>query len=182
LSHIDEKIDELVRWCFEAEQRFTPLIGRDLSSTPEKCRMAVIELVRSLASLGFGNLVSEIDPYHYLNPQKAVGLFAKWRVTLTQVRNREDEKQPGTSKVSSEITAPAVNDGSRADSAKKKPVKWPDNQRVRNLCKILAERNPGDSQIELARQLTGEEAGNDSKAQSLLRQARRYRHLWDADT
>lgn len=56
----------------------------------------------------------------------------------------------------------------------------PDNVDVRDLCKLLEEsRNSKKSLITIAREFTNESPGNDSKAKSLLRQARRYRHLWD---
>ncbi len=60
----------------------------------------------------------------------------------------------------------------------------PDNPDVRDLCALLAKRlKPGKTQAEIAREFTQESVGNDPKAQSLLRQARRFRHLWaDTDT
>jgi hypothetical protein len=68
------------------------------------------------------------------------------------------------------------------DKSGKTQIKWPDNAIVRNLCKVLAERKSTDSQLGLARQITGEKPGKDKKAKSILRQARRYRHLWETDT
>jgi hypothetical protein len=59
---------------------------------------------------------------------------------------------------------------------------WPDNPDVRDLCKDLAEKSHRMSHIEVAREFTGEQPGDDKKARSLLRQARRFRHLWEADS
>jgi hypothetical protein len=78
-----------------------------------------------------------------------------------------------------------VNDSSNkfgtADSGKKTGPLQPDNADVRDLCRLL-EKNRNSSKKSLnqvARDFTGESAGKDPKAQSLLRQARRFRHLWD---
>lgn len=52
----------------------------------------------------------------------------------------------------------------------------PDSPDVRDLCRLLQKGLPaGKSQIEIAREFTGKDG---AKADSLLRQARRYRHLW----
>jgi hypothetical protein len=65
---------------------------------------------------------------------------------------------------------------SKTDNSKKIQ---PDNKAVGDLCRQLARELPeGRTQIEIARELTGEEAGHDGRAQSLLRQARRFSHLW----
>ena len=57
----------------------------------------------------------------------------------------------------------------------KKPM--PDSVDVRDLCHLLQKGLPGGkSRSEIARDFTG---GNTKKADSLLRQARRYRHLWE---
>jgi hypothetical protein len=68
---------------------------------------------------------------------------------------------------------------SKADSAKKSARTTADNADVRDLCHLLLKhQGKGKSLIQIAREFTKENAGNDAKAKSLLRQARRYSHLW----
>jgi hypothetical protein len=68
---------------------------------------------------------------------------------------------------------------SKQDNRENFPVLLPDSQQVRDLCRKLQKELPGGlSQIAIARESTGETEGNDRKAQSLLRQARRFPHLW----
>lgn len=59
-----------------------------------------------------------------------------------------------------------------------------DSADVRDLCKLLEKHSgKGKALIDIAREFTRETRGNDRKARSLLRQARRYSHLWKrADT
>jgi hypothetical protein len=62
---------------------------------------------------------------------------------------------------------------------KKSSGKHPDTADVRDLCAMLADpANRGKPKIGIARSLTKERAGKDKKAHSLLRQARRFPHLW----
>ena len=62
------------------------------------------------------------------------------------------------------------------DSAKEHRIKWPDNPDVRDLCAVLARDGGGTkSEIEIAREFA---AGDNDKAENLLRQARRFPHLW----
>ena len=62
---------------------------------------------------------------------------------------------------------------SKPDNGKKS---LPDSADVRDLCRLLQKGLPtGHTQIEIAREFTGKDNG---KAESLLRQARRFRHLW----
>ncbi len=52
----------------------------------------------------------------------------------------------------------------------------PDSADVRDLCRLLQKNLPtGRKQIEIALEFTG---NDNKKAKSLLRQARRFRHLW----
>jgi hypothetical protein len=72
-----------------------------------------------------------------------------------------------------------------ADRREKNIPQLPANHDVLDLCKLLnanSERIASGefTVIGIARKLTGESAGSDTKAQSLLRQARRYSHLWKA--
>ena len=53
----------------------------------------------------------------------------------------------------------------------------PDSVNVLDLCRLLKKELPkGRTRIEIARQFTN---GDETKAQNLLRQTRRYRHLWE---
>jgi hypothetical protein len=66
------------------------------------------------------------------------------------------------------------------DTKDKTDPKMPDNPDVRDLCHLLGKNqekiSKGDtSEIGVAREFT---SGNDKKAASLLRQARRFPHLW----
>lgn len=65
------------------------------------------------------------------------------------------------------------------DSGGKSFRQLPDNVDVRDLCALLEKNRGRKSLIQVARELTKEVAGRDSRAHSLLRQARRFRHLWD---
>lgn len=59
------------------------------------------------------------------------------------------------------------------------PSLLPESQEVRDLCyKLRKELGEGRSQMAIARELTGESEGDDRRARSLLRQARRFPHLW----
>ena len=65
-----------------------------------------------------------------------------------------------------------------ADNSKKSGPMLPDSPDVRDLCALLAKRHKtGKSLNKIAREFTH---GNVPKANSLLRQARRFRHLWDS--
>jgi hypothetical protein len=68
-----------------------------------------------------------------------------------------------------EITAPA-------DTAEKSRKKLPDNADVLDLCALLAKRKPHETEIGISRKFA---RGDERKARSLLRQARRYRHLYE---
>lgn len=70
-----------------------------------------------------------------------------------------------------------------ADTRNKFPASLPDNPDVRDLCHRLGKGRDrisagAVSEIGIAREFTGEAPGNDKKARSLLRQARRFTHLW----
>lgn len=63
-----------------------------------------------------------------------------------------------------------------ADNAKIiEPVKYPENQSVTDLCKELAERFGREPEAKIAREFC---AGTNLNPASMLRQARRYPHLW----
>lgn len=69
------------------------------------------------------------------------------------------------------------------DKAKNPHAKQPDNPDVRDLCHLLAKEQSHihsgkKSTISIAREFTHEKPNKDRKARSLLRQARRYPHLW----
>lgn len=73
-----------------------------------------------------------------------------------------------------------------ADSKQKNSGKMPDSVDVRDLCHLLgknmAKIELGEiSEIGVARNFIKEKTGNDRKAHNLLRQARRFRHLWKRD-
>jgi hypothetical protein len=73
-----------------------------------------------------------------------------------------------------------VREDSNADSGQNSAPRLPDTPDVRDLCRLLQKELPkGRSHLEIAREFTGEMPDKDKKAKSLLRQARRYRHLWD---
>jgi hypothetical protein len=90
-----------------------------------------------------------------------------------------EPKATGAVEESSERTA-----DSKTDTRKKGPPTLPDSPDVRDLCRLLQKHLPeGWKQIEIARKFTGEMPGDDRKAANLLRQARRFPHLWrSADT
>ena len=74
-------------------------------------------------------------------------------------------------------------DSGSADNEERQFEPTPDNPDVRDLCFLLrANRNKIESGektlIDIARGFTGESTGNDSKAQGLLRQARRFPRIW----
>lgn len=70
------------------------------------------------------------------------------------------------------------------DTTKKISRQQPDNVDVRDLChKLSKNRNAIRAKkkfpIDIAREHTREQKGSDAKAQNLMRQARRFRHLWE---
>jgi hypothetical protein len=65
-----------------------------------------------------------------------------------------------------------------ADNPQNIGSRWPDNHDVRDLCILLSKLSGQKSDAEIARDFTREVMGRDKKAKNLLRQARRYRHLW----
>ncbi|MCI0331809.1 MAG: hypothetical protein L0228_01120 [Planctomycetes bacterium] len=76
------------------------------------------------------------------------------------------------------------NSTESTDNKKNISQPQPDNVDVRDLCYKLSKNRSAIASkkkypIDVAREHTGESKGNDSKAQSLMRQARRYRHLWE---
>ncbi len=66
-----------------------------------------------------------------------------------------------------------------ADESENLVLSMPDSADVRDLCHLL-NKNAGNGipLIQIAREFTKETPGDDGKAKSLLRQARRYSHLW----
>lgn len=80
---------------------------------------------------------------------------------------------PAPQKTTVETTArPIVS----ADNTKiVEPVKYPENQSVTDLCKELAERFGKESEAKIVREFC---AGTNLNPASMLRQARRYPHLW----
>jgi hypothetical protein len=85
-----------------------------------------------------------------------------------------------SSTTSSGRQAPRSSEERTADSKtdKQKQIQ-PASVDVRDLCHKLERELPkGVTQIAVAREFTGETEGHDPKAQSLLRQARRFPHLW----
>ena len=72
--------------------------------------------------------------------------------------------------------------GEQPDNERKTRQNLPDNADVRDLCHLLAKkRGSGKPLIQIAREFTHETTGDSPKADSLLRQARRYSHLWKSD-
>lgn len=72
-----------------------------------------------------------------------------------------------------------VRADSKTDNGTKFSSLFPENDEVVKLCrKLKSDLSEGYSQITIARDFTGESEGGDKKAQSLLRQARRFSHLW----
>lgn len=67
----------------------------------------------------------------------------------------------------------------RAVMLKKRQRMYPDNVDVLDLCRALQKRSGSAKPlIQIARDFTGESMGNSPKADMLMRQARRYPHLW----
>lgn len=65
----------------------------------------------------------------------------------------------------------------KPDNGKNSLPKIPESPDVTKLCRLLQKELPtGRSMIDIAREFTGQD---DAKAENLLRQARRYRHLFD---
>ncbi len=103
-------------------------------------------------------------------------LFRKLRkeVMVEPAFNRDDAVV-GTGSTTEEESG----QDTEAGTARKFPALLPDSREVRDLCHALQRELPnGRSQIVIARELTGESEGDDRKAKSLLRQARRFPHLW----
>lgn len=77
--------------------------------------------------------------------------------------------------------------GTKADNRQKKS-RLPVNPDVRDLCQLLAnnlakKKDKRKTDIAVSREFTREKPGKDKKAKSLLRQARRFSHVWNrADT
>lgn len=75
--------------------------------------------------------------------------------------------------------------GDKDDTTKKFQQSQPSTADVRDLCHLLDKqreaRKQGKPEITIAREFTGETPANDRRARSLLRQARRYPHLWKDD-
>jgi hypothetical protein len=117
----------------------------------------------------------------------------KWRATTptAEANKPESNEADGTENVggisivrADTNTEDADRKDSEADSNHNFVPRLPDTPDVRDLCHLLQKELPkGRTQNEIAREFTGEMPGDDKKAQSLLRQARRYRHLWsDAES
>jgi hypothetical protein len=83
-------------------------------------------------------------------------------------------RSPAGSELSAKILAEL---GGQADSKTDNGKKTlPDNPDVADLCRQLEKKVcKGQRQIDVAREFT---RNNEAKAQNLLREARRYRHLW----
>jgi hypothetical protein len=101
-----------------------------------------------------------------------------WRVKKTvQIMRGSESHEPLAP--SSQTTNLATSDTS-SDTKKDFPPKMPETPDVRDLIQRLQVELPkGKSQSQIAREFTCETTGDEPKAQSLLRQARRYRCLWD---
>lgn len=80
-------------------------------------------------------------------------------------------------KIATETIAKAKSFAARTDSKTDKPKKLqPENKDVAYLCRMLGrELSKGKQEIDIALELT---KNDKKKADNLLRQARRFRHLW----
>lgn len=117
-----------------------------------------------------------------------INRILEWRATTpaTEVSESESDEGDNTENVADNgiVRADTSADGagqkdSETDSDQNSAPRLPDTPDVRDLCRLLQkELAKGRTQNEIAREFTGEMPGDDKKAQSLLRQARRYRHLW----
>ena len=102
-------------------------------------------------------------------------------ITLNSLRDMQFWAQ--SEQTSTAVVLVAAENISRSDttsdSKKDFPPKMPETPDVRDLVqKLQVGLAKGKTQSQIAREFTGETEGDDAKAQSLLRQARRYRHLW----
>jgi hypothetical protein len=101
----------------------------------------------------------------------------KPRLTGTNASNESPSQGDVRADNSSDLPPPA--DGN-ADTGKNSAPKLPASANVLGLCRLLQKELPnGRRHIDIAREFMREKPDADRKAQSLLRQARRYRHLWD---
>ena len=83
---------------------------------------------------------------------------------------------PATPRAPSVTAEPHTN---VADNAKKSRKQLPDSPDVRDLCAKLSKRKDGSVLMDIARRLTREPKGDCPKADKLMRQARRFRELWE---
>lgn len=148
-------VDKVLAWPGEKHHQ--------LSRASEKVLGTVPELLKKAA---------KYDPIQTWNEFQE--LILGYKADLIAVRG-EVQPKPDASVDSSPSAAP--------DAQKKDAGNMPDSPDVRDLCHLLSKSRDRiasgkTSAISVAREFTKEQQGNDPKAQSLMRQARRFRHLW----
>jgi len=173
---VPSDVDELAAWCDQVIARWAPIVlhrpenkitllewfpifDRLLQKATVLCPSAVVESARG---------VLKNIPEHFLDGWNRDDFHPKplpasyWSHLIR-----------GFQIVRDSIRTP----DSEPDTEEEKATRLPDTPDVRDLCRLLQQRLPrGETQIAVAREFT---QGDEKKAESLLRQARRFRSLWE---
>jgi hypothetical protein len=138
-------------------------------------------------------LLGQLTPNRLLDRQEQFRTFTETLSTLDASITRIELQREFARVIHNRALRPSLSlvlkDGNeisatqRTDDSEKDLLPLPDNPDVLDLCQKLNKNMDriaaGNATVSgIARDFTGESQGSDQKAQSLLRQARRYSHLW----
>ncbi len=164
-----ELIAPFVAWCKETAAQ----LDLDLLAGPANGIVRVgWDPPRLDIRAEFQRRLKEIDPGLLYSPKLFWGLDPLYApLPRAHLRKAAALVSGLASNLSAGESTPKAD--SKADNENKS---LPDSADVRDLCRLLQKGLfAGKTQMNIAREFTGNDA---KKAKSLLRQARRYRHLW----
>jgi hypothetical protein len=164
-----ERLRDLIAWCDEGVVKHSPrigFVGNDHIHT-------AVDLAKRLVEVGLAERVGEIELIgRSYSDQSIVALLAKY----SRILNEELSELEQTLAPADDTLHPsqAPIGPIRADRLPLFPKGVPDDPDLVDLvARIDAHKSSGKSRNTIARELTGETAPNDRRAQRLLRQLRR---------
>jgi hypothetical protein len=130
---------------------------------------------------GDPEILAELQRIRQLGVNQQQAALTAFRIN--QRTRRKSMGLPQPTQMGAIRETPINESNPSADTGSQIRQRQPDNVDVRDLCKLLEENQlkikaGAKSEIGVAREFTREQVGNCPKAQNLLRQARRYPHLW----
>ena len=165
-----ERLRDLIAWCDEGVARHSPGIG----VTGVDQGIIALELTKRLVEVGLAERVGDIELSRRYSHQTIVALLAKYSRILNEELNELEQSLAPVDDTLHCTVEQAPIGPIRADRLPLFPKGVPDDPDLVDLvARIDAHKSSGKSRNTIARELTGETAPNDRRAQRLLRQVRR---------